>query len=34
MHEYIQIGNEHLQEFYKQWERKFNQYEEESIDKI
>jgi hypothetical protein len=34
MHEYVQIGNEHLQEFYKQWERKFNQYEEESIDKI
>jgi len=32
--EYIEIGDEKLQEFYRDWERKFNNFEDESSIKI
>ena len=32
--EYIDIGDEKLQEFYRDWEREFNTFEDESMIKI
>jgi hypothetical protein len=32
--EYIDIGDEKLQEFYRDWEREFNKFEDESMIKI
>lgn len=34
MGEYVNIGNEMLQDFYKSWESKFNKFEDESIMKV
>lgn len=34
MKEYVTIGNEMLQDFYKQWESKFEQFEHESLQKV
>lgn len=34
MKEYVAIGNEHLQEFYQEWQRKFEEFEKESLEKI
>jgi hypothetical protein len=34
MREYVEIGEEHMQEFYKDWEAKFQLNEEEALDKI
>lgn len=34
MREYVQIGEEHMQDFYKGWEERFAIYEEESLEKI
>lgn len=34
MREYISIGNDHLRDFYRSWESKFNEFEEESLAKI
>lgn len=34
MKEYVTIGNEMLQDFYKQWEAKFERFEHESLDKV
>ena len=28
------IGNEHLQEFYQQWQQKFEEFQKDSLDKI
>ena len=32
--EYIEIGDEKLQEFYRDWEKKFGEFEDESLIKI
>lgn len=34
MREYVTIGNETLNEFYKDWENKFQSFEDESLSKI
>jgi hypothetical protein len=34
MKEYVAIGGEHMQEFYKSWEERFKQNEEEALEKI
>ena len=34
MKEYVTIGNEHLQEFYQQWQQKFEEFQKDSLDKI
>lgn len=34
MREYIDIGDEQLQEFYRMWEQKFEDYEDESLMRI
>ena len=34
MTEYIEIGDEKLQEFYRDWERKFAEFGDESLIKI
>lgn len=34
LREYIEIGDEKLQEFYRDWERKFAEFEDESMIKI
>ena len=34
MREYVQIGNEHMQEFYNEWEERFKVDEEEALEKI
>ena len=34
MREYVEIGQEHLQDFYREWEQKFKDNEEESLEKI
>jgi hypothetical protein len=34
MKEYVTIGNEHLQEFYQQWQGKFEEFQKDSLDKI
>ena len=34
MREYIEIGDEHMQDFYRDWEERFRQNEEEALDKI
>lgn len=34
MKEYVEIGEEHLQDFYNEWEAKFQANEEEALDKI
>jgi hypothetical protein len=34
MKEYVTIGNEMLQDFYKQWEAKFERFEHESLEKV
>ena len=34
MKEYVQIGDEHLQDFYVDWQRKFEDFEQESLEKI
>ena len=34
MREYVEIGQEHLQDFYRAWEQKFKDNEEESLEKI
>ena len=34
MREYVTIGEEHMQDFYKGWEERFQIYEEESLEKI
>ena len=34
MREYVQIGNEMLQDFYKQWEGRFQKLQDESQDKV
>jgi hypothetical protein len=34
MREYVQIGNEMLQDFYKQWEARFQKLQDESQDKV
>ena len=34
MKEYVQIGDEHLQDFYVAWQRKFEEFEQDSLDKI
>lgn len=32
--EYVEIGDEKLQEFYREWERNFSEFEDESLIKI
>lgn len=32
--EYVEIGDEKLQDFYRDWERKFSEFEDESLIKI
>ena len=32
--EYVDIGDEKMQEFYREWERNFNEFEDESMIKI
>lgn len=32
--EYVEIGDEKLQEFYRDWERNFSEFEDESLIKI
>ena len=34
MREYIEIGEEHMQDFYRDWEDRFKLNEEEALDKI
>lgn len=34
MKEYVEIGEEHLQDFFNEWEAKFQANEEEALDKI
>jgi len=34
LREYIDIGDEKLQEFYRDWEKKFADFEDESMIKI
>jgi hypothetical protein len=34
MREYVTIGNEMLQDFYKQWEGKFQKFEDDSLMKV
>jgi len=34
MKEYVEIGAEHMQDFYKAWEEHFKANEEEALDKI
>jgi hypothetical protein len=34
MREYVQIGNEMLQDFYKQWETRFQKLQDDSQDKV
>ena len=34
MREYIEIGEEHMQEFYNQWEERFKVNEEEALERI
>lgn len=34
MREYIEIGQEHMQDFYRGWEDRFQKNEEEALDKI
>jgi len=34
MKEYVQIGNEHLQEFYEQWQRRFEDFQQDELEKI
>ena len=34
MREYVTIGEEHLQDFYLEWEQRFKTNEEESLEKI
>jgi hypothetical protein len=34
MGEYVNIGNEMLQDFYKTWQSKFDKFEDESIMKV
>lgn len=34
MKEYVDIGDDLLQEFYVQWQGKFEDFEEESLEKI
>jgi hypothetical protein len=34
LREYIEIGDDKLQEFYRDWERNFSEFEDESLIKI
>lgn len=34
MKEYVTIGNEMLQDFYKSWEAKFQKFEDDSLEKV
>ena len=34
LREYIDIGDDQLQEFYRMWEQKFEDYEDESLMRI
>lgn len=34
MREYVQIGEEHMQDFYNEWEERFQLNEEEALEKI
>ena len=34
MREYVQIGEEHMQDFYNAWEERFQINEEEALEKI
>jgi len=34
MHEYKQIGHEHMQDFYNEWELKFKENEDEALVRI
>ena len=34
MKEYVEIGNDHMQEFYQEWQRKFEEFQKESLEKI
>ena len=34
MREYVEIGEEHMQEFYNQWENRFQTNEEEALERI
>jgi len=34
MREYVTIGEEHMQDFYNEWEEHFQRNEEEALDKI
>ena len=34
MREYVQIGNEHMQDFYNEWENRFKENEEEALERI
>jgi len=34
MKEYVTIGNEMLQDFYKAWEAKFQKFEDDSLMKV
>ena len=34
MREYVQIGNEHMQDFYNEWENHFKENEEEALERI
>ena len=34
MREYVQIGNEHMQDFYNDWENRFKENEEEALERI
>ena len=34
MREYVEIGEEHMQEFYNQWENRFKTNEEEALERI
>lgn len=34
MREYVEIDQEHMQDFYREWEERFKENEEESLEKI
>ena len=34
MREYVEIGEEHMQDFYRAWEERFKLDEEEALEKI
>ena len=34
MREYVEIGEEHMQDFYNQWENRFKTNEEEALERI